>query len=162
MAVHRITGASRDFWGMEHIMENDESRMVTVTMTIEAEKAAKLQAFMHSDTWEKAQAARNVELDKCRESLVACVRFVRQHHANSTRFIASVLCSLYNGDRVKVDMSGIGLVDMVWAEHVLNVIRLHYEGMREPHTYFVDGGKIFEEIIAEYGFEKRKRRSKAW
>lgn len=133
--------------------------MVTVTMTIPKEKADKLQAFMHSDTWEKAQAARHAELAKCRESLLACVRFVREHHANSTRFIASVLCSLYNGERVKVDMSGINLLDMHWAEHVLNVIRLHYEGFREPHTYIEDGGRIFEEIIKDYGFEKRRRRA---
>jgi len=139
-------------------MENTQAEMVTVTMTIPREKAAKISAFMASDTWEKEMAARNVNLAKCRESLVECVRFVRQHHANSTRFIASVLCSLYNGDRVKVDLSGIGLIDMVWKEHVLNVIRLHYEGGREPHTYFENGGKIFEEIIDEYGLEKRRRR----
>ncbi len=132
-------------------------KMVSVTMTIPREKADKLHAFMAADTWEKAMAARNADLERCRASLAECVRFVRQHHANSTRFIASVLCSLYNGDRVKVDLSGIGLIDEAWKEHVLNVIRLHYEGGREPHTYFVDGGRIFEEIIAEYRLEKRRR-----
>ncbi len=132
--------------------------MVTVTLTIPSEKADKLQAFMHSETWEKAEAARKANLEQCVQSLLECVRFVRRHHANSTRFIASVLCSLYNGDRVKVDLSGIGLIDMHWKEHVLNVIRLHYEGMREPHTYIVDGGRIFEEIIKQYGFEKHRRR----
>lgn len=140
-------------------MEHSQEEMVTVTMTIPREKHAKLSAFMHSEAWEKAEAARNAELAKCLDSLVECVRFVRQHHANSTRFIASVLCSLYNGDRVKVDLSGIGLIDMVWKEHVLNVIRLHYEAGREPHTYFKDGGRIFEEIIGEYRLEKRRRRS---
>lgn len=134
---------------------------VTVTMTIPREKADKLYAFMASDTWEKAEAARNAQLDKCRESLVACVKFVRQHHANSTRFIASVLCSLYNGDRVKVDLSGIGLIDMHWKEHVLNVIRLQYEGMRDPHTYFENGGAIFEDIIKQYRLEKPCRRRRA-
>jgi hypothetical protein len=137
---------------------NQAEEMVTVTMTIPKDKAAKLSYFMAQDTYEKAEAARNARLEKCRESLLECVRFVRQHHANSTRFIASVLCSLYNGDRVKVDLSGIGLVDPVWAEHVINVIRLHYEGgLREPHTYIQDGGRIFEEIIAEYRLEKKRR-----
>jgi hypothetical protein len=136
-----------------------ERKMVTVTMTIPAEKAEKLQAFMHSDTWEKAMAARSADIAKCRESLVACVNWVREHRANSTRFIASVLCSLYNGERVKVGLSNIGLLDMVWAEHVLNVIRLRYEDMREPHTYFENGGHLFEQIIKDYGLEKRRRRA---
>lgn len=137
-----------------------DPEMMRVEMTIPRDKAEKLHAFMHSDTFEQAQAVRKAELAQCVESLEACVNFVRQHHANSTRFMASVLCSLYNGDRVKVDLSGIGLLDPIWAQHVMNVIRLHYEGMREPHTYFGEsGGRIFEEIIAEYRLEKRRRRT---
>jgi hypothetical protein len=135
-----------------------EAEMVTITMTIPKEKAGKLSAFMASDTWEKAMAARDADIAKCRESLFACVEWVQAHHANSTRFIASVLGSLYNGERVKVDLSNIGLLDMVWAEHVLNVIRLRYEAMREPHTYFENGGQLFEQIIKMYGLEKRRRR----
>ena len=132
--------------------------MVTVEMTVRKDEVAKLHAFMASDTFERAEAARNADLARCRESLVKCVNFVRQHHANSTRFIASVLCSLYNGERVKVDLSHIGLLDVEWAQHVINVIRLHYEGgLREPHTYFENGGQIFEQIIADYGLEKRRR-----
>lgn len=134
----------------------------TVTVTLPIAKADKLHAFMQADHWERAEAARKAELAQCVDSLVECVKFVRRHHANSTRFIASVLCSLYNGERVKVDMSGINLIDMEWQAHVINVIRLHAAVMREPHTYFVDGGKLFEEIIAEYGLEKKRRRSRAW
>ncbi|SRR5258708_2734448 len=137
----------------------DPDAMVSVTLTIPRHQVDKLHAFMAADTWDKAMAARNADVIKCRESLLQCVRFVRQHRASSTRFIASVLGSLYNGDRVKVDLSGIGHLDMHWAEHVLNVIRLRYEDMREPHEYFKDGGKLFEEIIAEYRLEKRRRRA---
>jgi len=130
-----------------------------VTLEIEASKLEKLHAFMAGDTYEKAKEVQDARIEKCIDSLLACVRFVRQHHANSTRFIASVICSLYNGERVKVDLSDIGLIDAVWAEHVINVIRLHYDGgLREPHTYIKDGGRIFEEIIAQYGFEKRRRK----
>ncbi len=134
----------------------------TVTVTLPIADADKLQAFMQSDHWEKAQAARKADLARCVDSLEACVKFVHEHHANSTKFIASVLCSLYNGERVKVDLSGISLLDMEWAEHVQNVIRLHFDGMREPHTYFVDGGTIFEGIIKRYGLEKRRRRKSPW
>lgn len=138
---------------------SDPEALVSVTMTIPREKVDKLQAFMHADTWERTMAARDADLAKCRESLEKCVRFVFEHRANSTRFIASVLASLYNGERVKVDLSNIGLLDMEWAEHVLNVIRLRYEEMREPHTYFKNGGELFERMIREYGLEKRRRRS---
>lgn len=137
----------------------DPDALVTVTMTVPTEKVDKLHAFMAADTWEQAMAARDADLAQCRESLMACVRFVFEHRANSTRFIASVLASLYNGERVQVDLSNIGLLDMKWAAHVLNVIRLRYEDMREPHSYFKNGGELFERIIREYRLEKRRRRA---
>lgn len=132
--------------------------MVTVNMTIPAERVEKLHAFMASDTYEKAKAARDADLEKCRESLVYLVRLVREHSSNSTRGIARVLCSHYNGDRVQVDMTDLRLLDAHNFEHVMNVIRLLYETNREPHTFFVDGGRIFESIIADYRLEKRRRR----
>lgn len=138
---------------------SDPDALVSVTMEIPAAKVDKLHAFMAADTWEKAMAARDADLAKCRESLVACVRFVFEHRASSTRFIASVLASLYNGERVQVDLSNIGLLDMKWAAHVLNVIRLRYEDMREPHSYFKNGNELFERMIREYRLEKRRRRA---
>lgn len=154
-----MSGAADDVVLAAPIVRVSREDRVSVTLTIPADQVDKLHAFMAADTWDKAMAARDANLAECEKSLLECVRFVRQHHANSTRFIASVLCSLYNGERVKVYMSDITRLDMVWAEHVLNVIRLHYEGFREPHTYIVNGGKIFEEIILQYGLEKRRRKS---
>lgn len=135
----------------------DPEEMREVTLRIPLKQIDKLHAFMAADTWERTMAARDADLAMCRESLVKCVRFVFQHRASSTRFIASVLASLYNGERVKVDLSAINQLDMEWKEHVLNVIRHHFETMREPHTYFVNGGEIFERMIREYRLEKRRR-----
>jgi hypothetical protein len=65
--------------------------------------------------------------------------------------IASVLASLYNGYRFKVDLTELRILDREHFEHVLNVLRLDREGGREVHTYFEQGGRIWEEeIIAGY------------
>jgi hypothetical protein len=75
-----------------------------------------------------------------------------------TARIAAFLASLYNGSRVKVDLSGIFALDMEHFAHVQNVIRLCYESGREPHSFFKKGNDIFERIIADYGLEKRRRK----
>ena len=137
----------------------DLDAMVEVHMTISRRQQGKLSAFMASDTWEKAMAVRDADIAKGTESLLAIVKFVRQHHANSTRAMAAVICSWYNGDRVKADLSDLWRIDMHWFEHVMNVMRLCYGTNREPHSFIQDGGRIFEEIIGEYRLEKRRRRA---
>jgi hypothetical protein len=44
-------------------------------------------------------------------------------------------------------------------EHLLNILRLRFETHREPHQFFVNGGALFEQIIADWGLEKRRRKS---
>lgn len=139
-------------------LENPDE-MVSVTMTLPRARAGALQMFMASGTYEKAMAVRDADLSKGVESLLEIVRFVRQHHANSTRGMAALICSWYNGERVKADLSDLWLLDPHWFEHVMNVMRLLYQTNREPHTFIRDGQRIFEEIIGQYRLEKRRRRA---
>lgn len=133
---------------------------VTVTLTLSADKVDKLHAFMAADTWEKAEAARKADLEGCMDSLEHAVRFATTHVGTSGgRVFATFLASLYNGNRVKADVSDIGLLDGGNFEHLLNILRLCYETHREPHDFFKNGNDLFERIIKDWGLEKRRRRS---
>lgn len=137
--------------------DNDPG-MVKLTVTIERDQVDKLMAFMNGDAWEKAQAIRKRDLNGCRESLAWCVeRALNQNYSTAVR-IAAFLASLYNGNRVKVDVSGIDNFDYEHFEHLMNVLRLCRETRREPHTFFKEGNRIFEQIIARHGLEKRRRK----
>lgn len=59
-------------------------------------------------------------------SLKLLVDFVKNHpNSSSAETIVSVLCSLYNGSRCKVDLSNFRLLDQTNFEHVINVLRLN-------------------------------------
>lgn len=136
------------------------SETVTVTLTISPDKVDKLHAFMDSDTWEKAEAVRKANLEGCIDSLEHAINVATTHVGTSGgRTFATFLASLYNGERVKVDASSIMSLDGANFEHLLNILRLRFETHREPHQFFVNGGTLFEQIIADWGLEKRRRRS---
>lgn len=87
--------------------------------------------------------------------LTALLNFVRRHPGtNSARVIASVLCSLYNGNRCKVDLTGLRRLDKANFEHVLNALRLDHSPVREVHEYFENGSALWEQMFAEYGFDQ--------
>jgi hypothetical protein len=133
----------------------DDPGMVQVTITIEREQVGKLMAFMNGDSWEKAQAIRKQDLKGCRESLAWCVEIALNDYNSTAVRIAAFLASLYNGNRVKVDVSGIGNFDAEHFEHLMNVLRLCHQTHREPHTFFKEGGRLFEQIIDRHGLGKR-------
>lgn len=134
---------------------------VEVTVRLPSDAAAeKLYAFMGSDAWEKAEALRDARHEDCLKSIEHCFNLQRQHAGTSGgRVMASFLASLYNGNRVKVDVSDIRRLDVANFEHLMNALRLSFEAHAEPHTFFKDGGRLFEEMIERWGLEKKRRRS---
>lgn len=132
---------------------------VEVTMTMRRGDIEKHHAFMHSDAWEKARAVRNQELHGCLDSLKWCVDIALHDDYSTAVSIAAFLASLYNGNRVKADVSRVFNYDGVHFEHLMNVIRLCHETHREPHTFFKEGNAVFERIITRHGLEKRRRKS---
>jgi hypothetical protein len=131
---------------------------ITVTLTLDPDKVDKLHAFMASDSWEKAEAARKADLDGCLDSLQHAVDVATTHYGTSGgRVFATFLASLYNGNRVKADVSDITALDRANFEHLLNILRLRYETHREPHQFFENGGDLFEKIITDWKLEKRRR-----
>ena len=131
---------------------------VSVTTTMPREKFEKFHAFMQADTWEKAQALRDAKLQDCVESLRVALEWALHHDCSGAATFARLLGSLYNGNRVQMDASRLAFsLDSANFEHAMNCIRLVHETSREPHTFFKDGGALFERMIELWGFEKKRR-----
>ncbi|MDD3675813.1 DUF7673 family protein [Thauera propionica] len=138
---------------------DDGDEDVTVRMTMPKSRLAKLQTLMDADTWEKAQAARDLKLSECHQSIGVLFNTQRRHLGTTGgRVCATLLASLYNGERVKFDVSDLRCLDEHLFEHAMNTMRLCYELNAEPHTFFSDGGRLFEEMIERWGLEKKRRR----
>lgn len=137
-----------------------DERMIRVELTIPRGDLDKLHAFMAGDTWEKAEAVRKGNLTQCLKSMEIALTVATRHYGTSGgRVFATLLASMYNGNRVKFDVSDLKSLDRENFEHALNCMRLCQELHREPHTFFEDGGDLFEQMIADWGLEKKKRRA---
>lgn len=130
---------------------------VRVSVTLPREKLQKLHDFMAGDTWEKAQELRKARLDDCLKSLEIAVTWALKHDTSGARVFATLLASMYNGNRVKFDVSDLKLLDQENFEHALNSMRICQELHREPHQFFENGGALFEQIIRDWKLEKKRR-----
>lgn len=139
----------------------DPDAPVQVSLTMPRKSLQKLEALLDSGAWEAAQAAREAKLDDCTKSVAALLNTALRHIGTSGgRVCATLLASLYNGERVKFDASDLRRLDAELFEHALNTMRLCYELNAEPHTFFEAGGAVFERMIETWGLEKRRRARK--
>lgn len=137
----------------------DPNKMMRIEMTIPQTDVPKLHAFMQSDNYEKAEALRKVDIAEYTKSLEYVVNYASREYGSGATVFAQFLASLYNGNRVKADVSGVASLDGRNFEHLMNVIRLCFDTRQEPHSFFQNGNDIFEAIIKRHGLEKRRRKS---
>lgn len=135
----------------------DPDKMVKFTLTLPETDLRKLQTFMSSDNYEKAEALRAADIEECTKSLEHCVNYASREYGSGAMVFAQFLASLYNGNRVKADVSGIRSLDRRNFEHLMNVLRLCVIAQQEPHSFFKNGNDIFENIILRHGLEKRRK-----
>ena len=134
---------------------------ISVTTTMPKAKFEKFNAMMNSDIWEKAQELRTAKMHECVKSIEVALNWAMHHDCSGAATFARLLASLYNGTRVPMDASRlIFSLDSENFEHAMNVIRLCHETSREPHSFFVNGGELFEKMIANWGFDKKRRARK--
>lgn len=142
---------------LEDHIESQREGMVRISVTLPRADLPKLHAFMDGDTWEKAEEIRKADLYGCIKSLEVAVNWALKHDTSGARVFATMLASMYNGNRVKFDVSDLKLLDQANFEHALNCMRLCQKTNREPHQFFQNGGAIFEEIIRDWKLEKKRR-----
>lgn len=93
-----------------------------------------------------------------------CINHFANHGDRDSQFMTLAMeiaeampDGMYNGARVKFDVSDLKLLDGGNFEHALNCMRLCQETCREPHQFFENGGAMFEQIIKEWKLEKKRR-----
>lgn len=142
---------------LEDHLDSQRDSMVRLSVTLPRQKLQKLHDFMADGTWEKAEEARRANLTTCLKSLEIAVTWACKHDTSGARVFATLLASMYNGNRVKFDVSDLKLLDRENFEHALNCMRLCQELHREPHSFFRNGGDLFETFIKDWKLEKKRR-----
>ncbi|MDP3579112.1 hypothetical protein [Methyloversatilis sp.] len=136
----------------------DPDAMQTVSMTVRRRDVPRLYQFMDLATIEEAEQLRKANMHTQIDSLAELVHIALSHCGTSGgRRVATLLASMYNGNRVKFDASDLRCMDVTLFEHCMNAIRLCTENNREPHQFFNNGGAAFEEIIRRWGLEKKRK-----
>jgi len=65
--------------------------------------------------------------------------------------VARILLGLYNGPRFPLDLTNLRSLDYSIMEDVITVLRMDANALQEVHCYFEDGGRIFEQLAADWG-----------
>lgn len=85
------------------------------------------------------------------ESLIRIVNLVSNSDSGGASALAPLLMSCYNGSEYPFDITELCRLDDEYFEDALNLIRLRTRCGHEPHEFFVLGGKLFEQIAADFG-----------
>lgn len=90
-----------------------------------------------------------------RESGEAAVRRllpIAKGSSGQCRQVAAVLLGCYNGRRFPLDLTNLRGLDYPILEDVLAVLRMDANAWQEVHCYFENGGRIFEKLAEDWGF----------
>lgn len=68
--------------------------------------------------------------------------------------VARILLGCYNGHRFPLDLTNLRSLDYEIMEDCLAVLRMDANCYQEVHCYFENGGKVFEQLAKDWGFEK--------
>lgn len=75
-------------------------------------------------------------------------------NSGQSRRVAAVLLGCYNGTRFPLDLTNLRSLDCSILDDVLTVLRMDANARQEVHCYFDHGGRIFEKLAEDWGFNK--------
>lgn len=102
------------------------------------------------------QAARDAMLPAIRAEGEAALRRllpIAQSDTGQSSVVARFLLNLYNGDRFPFDMTDFRRLDSRVFDDCLAVLKMDAQPAKEVHNYFENGGKIWEQLAADWGFK---------
>jgi len=88
------------------------------------------------------------------QSLVSVVEFVSSSSSGGTDALARLLMSCYNSHEYPFEVTELCRLDDNFYEHAINILRLRTRSNLEPHTFFLNGGKLFNQIAADFRLSK--------
>ncbi len=75
---------------------------------------------------------------------------VARRDTGQSRIVAHFLLGLYNGYRFKFDLTDFRGLDHELFEDCLAVLRMDFQPAQEVHTYFENGGAIWEQMAKDW------------
>lgn len=80
---------------------------------------------------------------------------IAQGDSGQCKRVAAFLLGCYNGDRFPFDLTDFRTLDMAIFDDCIAVLRMDYTPQQEVHTYFDNGGKLFEQLAKDWGIRDR-------
>lgn len=77
---------------------------------------------------------------------------IAMRDTGQSRRVAAVLLTCYNGLRFPLDLTNLRSLDYPILDDVLAVLRMDANAWQEVHCYFENGGRIFEQMAEDWGF----------
>lgn len=75
-------------------------------------------------------------------------------NSGQSRRVAAVLLGCYNGSRFPLDLTNLRSLDYSILDDVLAVLRMDANALQEVHCYFERGGRVFEKLAEDWGFNQ--------
>lgn len=122
------------------------------------EQVSAMFAEMHRKEEERKAARPRIQA----EGIEALKRLlnVARGHSGQCRHIAAFLLGLYNSDRFKFDLTDFRCLDHELFEDCLTVLRMDARPLQEVHTYFKNGGAIWEQLAKDWNITDYAKRVK--
>jgi hypothetical protein len=105
------------------------------------------------DVMRREQEERDARLPAIRMEGEAALRRllpIAQGNTGQCRYVAAFLLGLYNGTRFPFDLTNLRAVDSEIFDDCMAVLQMDSQPAKEVHTYFNDGGKIFEQLADDW------------
>lgn len=77
---------------------------------------------------------------------------IAMRDTGQSRRVAAVLLGCYNGRRFPLELTDLRSLDYCLLDDVLAVLRMDANAWQEVHCYFENGGRIFEQMAEDWGF----------
>lgn len=87
-----------------------------------------------------------------KEGVAALTRLfeVAQGDSGQCRYVAKFLLGCYNGRRFPFDLTDFRCLDTALFDDCMAVLKMDVQPEKEVHEYFSDGGRKFEQLVADW------------
>lgn len=99
---------------------------------------------------EKEYTARLPEIRSKGEAALRRLLPIAKGNTGQCRHVAAFLLGLYNGRRFPFDLTDLRCVDLKIFEDCMTVLQMDFQPAKEVHTYFQNGGQVFEQLAQDW------------
>lgn len=112
-------------------------------------------AFAEERRKQDERTARLPEVRAKGEAALRRLLPIAQGNTGQCRHVAAFLLGLYNGRRFPFDLTDLRCVDGAIFDDCMAVLQMDSQPAREVHTYFDNGGQVFEQLAQDWRIPDR-------